>query len=108
MQIKKILKKFHRAGHLEVKEKIYRKIDPGHTWHLLLVLAGVVLLLSLAYHGFLFVQVNRGTTIEASSDTGTEKIDEQKLTYILSFFENRAQEFTSHTVPDPNITDPSI
>lgn len=108
MNIKKYIKKFRHTGRLEVKEKIYRKVDPAHIWHRLLVLAAVLLLLSLAYHGLLFVRVNKGGSVEASSDTGTEKIDERKLTYILNFFEERTLEFTSHNVPDPNITDPSI
>ena len=96
------------GAHAKVKEGIYRKSDPSRTWHLLLLGAGFLLLISLAFHFFLYVKINKGVPVAEITDTGAEKIDERKLSYILSYFKERAQTFEMEKLTRPVVSDPSL
>ena len=98
----------HHSSHIDVKEKIYRKSDPAHMWHLLLVIALGLALVSVAFHFALYLKINRGEAVEVTTDLGTEKINEAKLTFILSLFEKKVQSFEAGKLIVPTVTDPSL
>lgn len=96
------------SSHTHVKEKQYRKSDPAHTWHVLLILAGMLFVLTIAFHGFLYMKVNRGEVKESTAEVSTETIHEAKLSFILGFFEARTQAFEERKLVPPTLRDPSL
>ncbi len=98
----------HASLHAKVKEGKYRKSDPAKTWRLLLLMATILLLSSLAFHFLLYTKVNNAVVVDTTADTGTEKIDAEKLTYILTYFQERVASFENTKLSAPVVTDPSL
>lgn len=96
------------SSHMRVKEKQYRKSDPAHTWHKLLILASILFVLSIVFHGVLYMKVNRGEVKESTGEVGVETINETKLSFILGLFEERTQQFEERKIVAPTLRDPSL
>ncbi len=82
----------------------------GRDWNILLLSFFLLLFLSIALNGILFLRISRGEiflTQKAADDSGLS-LDRDLLKTTLDFYENRARNFADIKAHPPASVDPSI
>lgn len=110
MSLDKIKKFFTRKSMRKIDYKNNVITNPERDWKILLAVFATLICLVIIFSFYLFAQINKGElfTVKYGKSTTAETIDKSLLNEIISFFEERQQNFDKLKNNRPKIIDPSL